>query len=60
MDVYLVFILLLNWFGFSLQSSQCQQKVVEEADGRLNFVMDCSNRGLEKFPEDLSDLTTTL
>lgn len=60
MDVYLIFILLLNFFGFSLQSNQCHQKFVEEADGRYNFVVDCSNLGLEKFPEDLSDLTTTL
>lgn len=58
MTVYFLVFLLLNLFGLSFQSYQCQQKYVQEADGKYNFVVDCSNLGLESFPNEISELAT--
>ena len=60
MEILLIVILMFSLFGFSLQTFQCQQKYVQEADGKYNFVVDCSNLGLESFPAELSELATVL
>ncbi len=60
MLAFLLITLLLNFAEFSEQSSQCKEKFIEEPDGKYKFVVDCSNLGLETFPNDLSDLTTSL
>jgi len=60
MAFFLILASLIHLFGFSHQSYQCQQKYVEEADGKYNFVVDCSNLGLDSFPSEVSELATIL
>eukprot|EP00794_Sanderia_malayensis_P003344 gene3344-3833_t len=63
MFVFFVLLLinLLNLVEYSSQQgSQCKEKFVEEPNGKYKFVVDCSNLGLETFPNGLSDLTTSL